>query len=45
MSTILILNAVSSLVAAAGMTGALAWKRRLARRRAALALAYVRDAR
>jgi hypothetical protein len=34
MTTILIINAVSSLIAAAGLTGAVTWRRRTARRSA-----------
>jgi hypothetical protein len=45
MTTILILNAVSPLIAAAGLTGAVAWKRRMARRRAPTLLAYVTERR
>jgi hypothetical protein len=45
MTTILILNAISSLLAAAGMTGALMWKRRMARRRAQSVAVYVLERR
>jgi hypothetical protein len=45
MTTVLILNAVSSLIAAAGLTGAVIWKRRTERRRARTLLVYVTDPR
>jgi hypothetical protein len=43
MTTILILNAISPLIAAAGLTGAVAWQRRMARRRAQTLLVYVTE--
>jgi hypothetical protein len=45
MTTILILNAVSPLIAAAGLTGAVAWKRWMTRRRAQTLLVYVTEGR
>lgn len=41
MTTILILNAISSLLAAASVTGVVLWKRRVERRRAQSLLVYV----
>ena len=45
MTTIFILNAISSLLAAAGITGTLVWKRREERRRAQSVPVYVFDER
>jgi hypothetical protein len=43
MTTVLILNAISSLIAAAGVTAAVMWKRREDRRRAETVLVYVTE--
>ena len=45
MATILILNAISSLVAAAGVTGVLVRRRRMASRSAQTLVVYVTDPR